>query len=45
MAMSQIDSTHKDPIRTGSLWILKHLWESIQPNEWFTYELEVRGDR
>jgi hypothetical protein len=43
---AQIDSTHKDPIRTGSLYGLLHIYKDlVKPNEWFTYELEVRDDQ
>jgi hypothetical protein len=43
---AQIDSTHKDPIRTGSIYGFCHVYKDlVQPNEWFTYELEVRDDQ
>lgn len=43
---AQIDSTHKDPIRTGSLYGFLNIYKNlVQPNEWFTYELEVRDDQ
>jgi hypothetical protein len=42
---AQIDSTHKDPIRTGSLYGMCHVYEQlVKPDTWFTYELEVRDD-
>jgi len=42
---AQIDSTHKDPIRTGSLYGLCHVYQQhVKPDTWFTYELEVRDD-
>lgn len=42
---AQIDSTHKDPIRTGSLYGFNHVYKQlVKPDEWFTYELEVRDD-
>jgi hypothetical protein len=42
---AQIDSTHTDPIRTGSLYGLCHVYKQlVPPDEWFTYELEVRDD-
>lgn len=42
---AQIDSTHKDPIRTGSLYGLCHVYKQLaKPDTWFTYELEVRDD-
>ena len=42
---AQIDSTHSDPIRTGSLYGMCHVYKRlVEPNEWFTYEIEVRDD-
>lgn len=42
---AQIDSTHKDPIRTGSLYGMCHVYKQlVKPDIWFTYELEVRDD-
>ncbi|MGD9644550.1 MAG: DUF1080 domain-containing protein [Pirellulales bacterium] len=42
---AQIDSTHGDPIRTGSLYGMCHVYKRlVEPDEWFTYELEVRDD-
>lgn len=42
---AQVDSTHKDPIRTGSLYGFCHVYpQHVKPNTWFTYELEVRDD-
>ena len=42
---AQIDSTHTDPIRTGSLYGFCHVYDRhAEPGEWFTYELEVRDD-
>lgn len=42
---AQIDSTHRDPIRTGSLYGLCHVYRQlVKPDTWFTYELEVRDD-
>ncbi len=42
---AQIDSTHRDPIRTGSLYGLCHVYKQhVKPDTWFTYELEVRDD-
>jgi hypothetical protein len=39
---AQVDSTHTDPIRTGSIYGMVHVYEQYQkPGEWFTYELEV----
>lgn len=42
---AQIDSTHTDPIRTGSIYGMCHVYDQlVKPNTWFTYELEVRDD-
>lgn len=42
---AQIDSSHSDPIRTGSLYGMCHIYEQlVKPDEWFTYEIEVRDD-
>jgi len=42
---AQIDSTHKDPIRTGSLYGFCHVYKQlVKPDTWFTYDLEVRDD-
>jgi hypothetical protein len=42
---AQIDSTHTDPIRTGSIYGMCHVYKQlVKPNTWFTYELEVRDD-
>lgn len=42
---AQIDSTHSDPIRTGSLYGMCHVYKQlVKPDTWFTYELEVRDD-
>jgi hypothetical protein len=39
---AQIDSTHTDPIRTGSLYGFVHIFKRlVEPDEWFTYEIEV----
>jgi len=39
---AQIDSTHSDPIRTGSLYGFCHVYKQIvPPDTWFTYEVEV----
>lgn len=43
---AQIDSTHTDPIRTGSLYGMCHVYAPlVKPDTWFTYELEVRDDQ
>ncbi len=42
---AQIDSTHTDPIRTGSIYGMCHVYKQwVKPNTWFTYDLEVRDD-
>ncbi|MEO1994416.1 MAG: DUF1080 domain-containing protein [Planctomycetaceae bacterium] len=42
---AQIDSTHSDPIRTGSLYGMCHVYTRlVEPGTWFTYEVEVRDD-
>ncbi len=42
---AQIDSTHRDPIRTGSLYGMNHVYkELVKPDTWFTYEIEVRDN-
>ncbi|WP_165245021.1 3-keto-disaccharide hydrolase [Paludisphaera soli] len=39
---AQIDSTHTDPIRTGSLYGFVHVYKRlVEPDQWFTYEIEV----
>ena len=42
---AQIDSTHTDPIRTGSIYGMCHVYEQhVKPDTWFKYEIEVRDD-
>lgn len=42
---AQIDSTHRDPIRTGSIYGMCHVYRQlVKPDTWFNYELEVRDD-
>ncbi|MEO2047678.1 MAG: DUF1080 domain-containing protein [Pirellulales bacterium] len=42
---AQIDSTHRDPIRTGSLYGMCHIYKRLaDPDTWFKYEIEVRDD-
>ncbi len=42
---AQIDSTHTDPIRTGSIYGMCHVYKQhVKPDTWFTYDLEVRDD-
>jgi hypothetical protein len=39
---AQIDSTHSDPIRTGSLYTFVHIYKQlVPPDTWFTQEVEV----
>jgi len=41
---AQIDTTHTDPVRTGSIYIVaKNLEAPARDNEWFKYEIIVRG--
>jgi hypothetical protein len=38
----QVNATHRDPIKTGSLYTLVHLEKSVvPPDTWFTQEIEV----
>jgi hypothetical protein len=42
---AQVDSTHKDPIRTGSIYGFCHVYKQhVKPDTWFMYEIEVRDD-
>lgn len=42
---AQIDSTHRDPIRTGSLYGFCHVYKRlVEPDTWFTYEVQCRDD-
>jgi hypothetical protein len=39
---AQVDSTHRDPIRTGSLYTFVNIYDQIvPPDTWFTYEIDV----
>jgi len=39
---AQVDSTHTDPIRTGSLYTFIHIFDTlVPPDTWFTYEIEA----
>lgn len=39
----QINSTHSDPIKTGSIYTWVHIFEQlVPPDTWFTQEIEVR---
>ncbi len=40
---AQINATHGDPIRTGSLYTMVHLYEAAhKADEWFTEEIECK---
>ena len=42
---AQIDSTHKDPIRTGSIYGMCHVYQQhVKPDTWFQYEVQVMDD-
>lgn len=42
---AQIDSNHTDPIRTGSLYGMCHVYKDIvAPDTWFTYQIDVKDD-
>ena len=42
---AQIDSTHKDPIRTGSIYNFCHVYKKlVEPDTWFTYEIQCKDD-
>lgn len=39
----QINSTHRDPVRTGSIYTMVEVFEQlVPPDTWFTQEVEVR---
>ncbi|MDR1957703.1 MAG: DUF1080 domain-containing protein [Planctomycetaceae bacterium] len=41
----QLNATHSDPVKTGSLYNIIKLFESPVPEDtWFTYHLIVKGD-
>lgn len=41
---AQINMTHRDPVKTGSVYIVKKNLEApAKDNEWFKYEIIVRG--
>ena len=43
---AQIDSTHSDPIRTGSIYGFLHIYKQlVPPDTWFTYEVECVDKR
>jgi hypothetical protein len=38
---AQINSTHKDPIKTGSIYTMVHIYKQlVPPDTWFTQEVE-----
>jgi hypothetical protein len=40
---AQVDATHTDPIRTGSIYGFVHVYKPItKPGEWFTYEIQCQ---
>ena len=42
---AQVNSTHGDPVRTGSLYGIKKVFEQLVPPEtWFTQEIIANGD-
>lgn len=42
---AQINSTHPDPVKTGSLYNFKAVKEIlVKPDEWFDYEVIARGN-
>ncbi|MBX3323466.1 MAG: DUF1080 domain-containing protein [Phycisphaeraceae bacterium] len=42
---AQVASTHTDPIRTGSLYGMCHVYARlVEPDAWFVYEIGVRDD-
>jgi hypothetical protein len=42
---AQIDSTHNDPIRTGSLYGFCHVYKRlVEPDTWFTYDIQVKDE-
>ncbi len=43
---AQINMTQKDPVKTGSVYVVKkHLEAPANDNEWFRYEIIVKGNR
>ncbi|MDE0859640.1 MAG: DUF1080 domain-containing protein [Akkermansiaceae bacterium] len=43
---AQINMTQGDPVKTGSVYIVKkHLEAPAKDNEWFRYEIIVKGNR
>lgn len=43
---AQINQTQKDPVKTGSVYVVKKNLEApAKDNEWFRYEIIVKGNR
>ncbi|MCS7046683.1 MAG: DUF1080 domain-containing protein [Gemmataceae bacterium] len=43
---AQINATHADPVRTGSIYNHVKIFKQLhKPDEWFTYHLKVQGNR
>ncbi len=43
---AQVNSTHRDPVRTGSIYNMILIKKSLhEPDEWFTQEVRVEGNR
>ena len=43
---AQVNATHRDPVKTGSLYNFHKNFESPHaPNEWFTQHIIVKGNR
>jgi len=43
---AQINMTQRDPVKTGSVYVVKkHLEAPAKDDEWFRYEIIVRGNR
>lgn len=41
---AQINNTHGDPVKTGSLWAVVKLYDSnVKDNEWFPMHITVKG--
>jgi hypothetical protein len=41
---TQINNTHKDPVKTGSIYFIVKLYEAAaKDNEWWTHEVIVKG--
>lgn len=43
---AQINTSHSDPVKTGSLFAVEHVMKAASKDgEWFKYEVSVRGKR